>query len=176
MGGFDILANNAVCVVAASLAETTDDDFDRVMAVKAKAVFLALWEAARHMRDSGRVITVSTTNTRLAAPERPSTPAPRAPSSSSRPWWHSNWDRAASPPPMVVSLSAKGLTHDVRQRPDPRRDLRPTGQGLPAQCLHANHLRGQLRSRPYGACVGVSADQRPGWASTSHCLRRGPSR
>ncbi|MGV9349945.1 SDR family NAD(P)-dependent oxidoreductase [Streptomyces spiralis] len=60
LGGFDILANNASCVVRASLAETTDDDFDRVMAVNAKAVFLALREAAGHMRDGGRVITVST--------------------------------------------------------------------------------------------------------------------
>ncbi|PWI15801.1 3-ketoacyl-ACP reductase [Streptomyces sp. Act143] len=68
LGGFDILVNNAGCVVPALLAETADEDFDRVMAVNATAVFLALREAARHMRDGGRIITVSTINTRLAVP------------------------------------------------------------------------------------------------------------
>ncbi|WP_338704257.1 SDR family oxidoreductase (plasmid) [Streptomyces sp. Q6] len=68
LGGFDILVNNAGCAVPAPLTETTDEDFDRVMAVNAKAVFLALRDAARHMRDGGRIITMSTINTRLAIP------------------------------------------------------------------------------------------------------------
>lgn len=38
------------------------------MAVNAKAVFLSLQDAARHMRGGGRIVTVSTINTRMAVP------------------------------------------------------------------------------------------------------------
>ncbi|MFF4761257.1 SDR family oxidoreductase [Streptomyces sp. NPDC001292] len=68
LGGFDILVNNAGCSVPASLLMTTEEDYDRVMAVNTKAVFLALRDAAQHMRDGGRIVTVSTINTRMAVP------------------------------------------------------------------------------------------------------------
>jgi len=69
LDGLDILVNNAAGrIVAAPLAEVTEDDYDRVMTVNAKAVFLALRYAARHMRDGGRIISVSTLNTLRPAP------------------------------------------------------------------------------------------------------------
>jgi 3-oxoacyl-[acyl-carrier protein] reductase len=69
LDGLDILVNNAAAGFAPTrLADVTEDVYDRMMAVNAKAVFLALHYAARHMRDGGRIVTLSTLNTRLAAP------------------------------------------------------------------------------------------------------------
>jgi len=69
LDGLDILVNNAAAGFApTALADVTEDVYDRMMAVNAKAVFLALRYAARHMRDGGRIVTLSTINTRLASP------------------------------------------------------------------------------------------------------------
>jgi 3-oxoacyl-[acyl-carrier protein] reductase len=69
VGELDILVNNAaVPFTPTPISEITDDEYDRVMATNAKAVFLALRHAARHMRDNGRIITISSLNTVLAAP------------------------------------------------------------------------------------------------------------
>ncbi|MDI3387931.1 SDR family oxidoreductase [Streptomyces sp. B-S-A8] len=69
-GGLDVLVNNAAlnCSVV-PLAETEEDVFDRAMAVNAKAAFLTIRYAARHMRDDGRIITISTLNTVRPAPQ-----------------------------------------------------------------------------------------------------------
>ena len=42
-----------------------EEDFDRVMAVNAKGTFFAMQEAARRMRDGGRIVNISTVNTVL---------------------------------------------------------------------------------------------------------------
>jgi 3-oxoacyl-[acyl-carrier protein] reductase len=46
----------------------TEEEYDRVMAVNTKSVFFALQHAARHMRDDGRIVLISTLNTTMAAP------------------------------------------------------------------------------------------------------------
>ncbi|MEN3359899.1 MAG: 3-oxoacyl-[acyl-carrier protein] reductase [Mycobacteriales bacterium] len=69
LDGLDVLINNAAADFRPTpLAEITEADYDRVMAVNAKAVFLALQHAARHMRDGGRIITLSTLNTTMPSP------------------------------------------------------------------------------------------------------------
>ncbi len=69
LDGLDILVNNAAAGFAPTLlADVTEDVYDRMMAINTKAVFLALQYAARHMRDGGRIVTLSTINTRLASP------------------------------------------------------------------------------------------------------------
>jgi len=50
------------------LAELTAEEFDRVMTVNAKFAVLAMREAARRMRDGGRIINISTLNTVVPAP------------------------------------------------------------------------------------------------------------
>lgn len=68
-GGLDVLVNNAAAPhTATHLVDLTDDDYDRIMAVNAKAVFVALRFAAKRMRDGGRIVNISTINTVLAAP------------------------------------------------------------------------------------------------------------
>ncbi|WP_221357992.1 SDR family oxidoreductase [Streptomyces beigongshangae] len=69
LGGLDILVNNAaVHTEVVPIAQTTEADFDRVMAVNAKSVFLTVRYAARHMRDGGRIVNISTLNTIFPAP------------------------------------------------------------------------------------------------------------
>jgi 3-oxoacyl-[acyl-carrier protein] reductase len=63
LDGLDILVNNAATGVPKPLAETTEEEYDRTMAVNTKAVFLTLQYAARHMRDGGRIVNLSTANT-----------------------------------------------------------------------------------------------------------------
>lgn len=69
LGGLDILVNNAAAgFTPRVLIDLSEDDYDRVMAVNAKAVFLALRYAAEHMRDGGRIVNISSLNTVLPAP------------------------------------------------------------------------------------------------------------
>ncbi|MFF8966512.1 SDR family oxidoreductase [Streptomyces globisporus] len=69
LDGLDILINNAaVHTEVVPIAQTDEADFDRVMAVNAKAVFLTVRYAARRMRDGGRIVNISTLNTVFPAP------------------------------------------------------------------------------------------------------------
>ncbi|NBE52082.1 glucose 1-dehydrogenase [Streptomyces sp. YC537] len=68
-GDLDILVNNAALnFTVTPLAETDDDTFDRVMTVNARTTFLTLRYAARHMRDDGRIVSISSLNTVRPAP------------------------------------------------------------------------------------------------------------
>ena len=60
-GGVDVLVNNAGIMTQAPIAEVTDEDFDRLIAVNLKGSFNAMREAARRLRDGGRIINLSTT-------------------------------------------------------------------------------------------------------------------
>jgi 3-oxoacyl-[acyl-carrier protein] reductase len=69
LDGLDILVNNAAAAFTpVALADLSDEEYDRVMAVNATAVFRTMRHAARHMRDGGRIINISTLNTVVAAP------------------------------------------------------------------------------------------------------------
>jgi 3-oxoacyl-[acyl-carrier protein] reductase len=68
LGGLDILVNNAGQTLIASIADTTEDDYDRLMAINAKATFFAVKQAAHCLRDAGRVINISSANTRMRVP------------------------------------------------------------------------------------------------------------
>lgn len=63
-----LVANAAESFAPTPIAEITEADYERVFAVNAKATFLAIRHAARHMRDDGRIITISTVNTLRPAP------------------------------------------------------------------------------------------------------------
>ena len=67
-GGLDIVVNNAALALGGLLADTTDEEFDSVMAANVKGTFASLREAARRLRDGGRIINVSTVNTVLHGP------------------------------------------------------------------------------------------------------------
>lgn len=62
LGRLDILVNNAGMVMLATVDKVTVEDFDRIMAVNVRGVFVATQEAARHMVDGGRVINIGSIN------------------------------------------------------------------------------------------------------------------
>ncbi|MBX5160182.1 MULTISPECIES: SDR family oxidoreductase [unclassified Rhizobium] len=59
-GGVDVLVNNAGIMMLSSLAEADDAHFDRQVSVNLKGTFNTLREAAKRMRDGGRIINFST--------------------------------------------------------------------------------------------------------------------
>ena len=61
-GHLDILVNNAGIFVMAPLAECSDEDFERIVAINVRAVFLASREAARVMGVGGRIISIGSAN------------------------------------------------------------------------------------------------------------------
>lgn len=60
-GGVDVLVNNAGIMMLSSIASADDANFDRQVSVNLKGTFNTLREAAKHLRDGGRVINFSTT-------------------------------------------------------------------------------------------------------------------
>jgi len=59
-GGIDLLVNNAGIMTLSPLAESTDALFDRQIAVNLKGTFNTLREAAKRLRDGGRIVNFST--------------------------------------------------------------------------------------------------------------------
>lgn len=59
-GGVDILVNNAGIMTLAPLADSSDELFDRQIAVNLKGTFNTLREAARRLRNGGRIVNFST--------------------------------------------------------------------------------------------------------------------
>jgi 3-oxoacyl-[acyl-carrier protein] reductase len=65
LGGLDIVVVNAAIAVIKPMVDLTEADFDHVFAVNAKGSFVALQEAARRVRDGGRIIVTSTGGTQM---------------------------------------------------------------------------------------------------------------
>jgi 3-oxoacyl-[acyl-carrier protein] reductase len=59
LGGLHILVNNAGIFKRQALQETTDDEFDRVMAVNLRGAYIAIKSVVRLMGQGGRIINVS---------------------------------------------------------------------------------------------------------------------
>ncbi|MER8722736.1 SDR family oxidoreductase [Mesorhizobium sp. M1027] len=65
MGPIDIVVANVGVAVIKPLVEATEADFDHVFGTNAKGTFFTLQEAARRVRDGGRIIAVSTGGTKM---------------------------------------------------------------------------------------------------------------
>jgi len=61
-GGIDILVNNAGVLAIAPIEKFSIEDFDRMLAVNIRGLFVATQEAARRMRDGGRIIHIGSCN------------------------------------------------------------------------------------------------------------------
>ncbi|GAA2793369.1 SDR family oxidoreductase [Saccharopolyspora taberi] len=59
-GGADIAVNTTGMVLRKPILETTEDEFDRMFAVNAKAAYFFIQEAGRRLNDHGRIISLGT--------------------------------------------------------------------------------------------------------------------
>jgi 3-oxoacyl-[acyl-carrier protein] reductase len=67
-GGVDVLVNNAGIMTLATISESDDALFDHTIAVNLKGTFNTLREAARRLRDGGRIINFSSSITSRLVP------------------------------------------------------------------------------------------------------------
>lgn len=66
---FDILINNAGIGPSAFIEETTEQFFDRMFSVNAKAPFFIIQQALPRLRDNSRIINISSAATRISLPD-----------------------------------------------------------------------------------------------------------
>jgi len=59
-GGVDILVNNAGIMTLAKMADSSDELFDRQVAINLKGTFNGLREASKRLRNGGRIVNFST--------------------------------------------------------------------------------------------------------------------
>jgi len=57
-GGLDILVNNAGTLAIAPIEQFKMEDFDKLIAVNVRGLFVATQEASKHLRDGGRIIQI----------------------------------------------------------------------------------------------------------------------
>jgi 3-oxoacyl-[acyl-carrier protein] reductase len=62
LGRLDILVNNAGIAIIAPIDQISLDDFDRLIAINVRSVFVAAQEASRLMGEGGRIITIGSIN------------------------------------------------------------------------------------------------------------------
>jgi 3-oxoacyl-[acyl-carrier protein] reductase len=65
LGRLDIVVANAGVFLGKPLIESTEEDYDYVFNINTRGVFFTLQEAARRVRDGGRIIVVSTGGTKM---------------------------------------------------------------------------------------------------------------
>ena len=67
-GRLDILVNNAGIRISKNVADTVEEEFDRLFAANVKGTFFSCQLAARRLSDGGRIINVSSAVTRMMLP------------------------------------------------------------------------------------------------------------
>jgi NAD(P)-dependent dehydrogenase (short-subunit alcohol dehydrogenase family) len=65
---FDFLVNNAGTGIAASFAETTEEEFDRMMNIQLKGVFFLTQKLLPSIKDGGRIVNISSGLSRFVLP------------------------------------------------------------------------------------------------------------
>jgi len=67
-GRLDILVNNAGVRITRTVADTQEDEFDRLFAINVKGPFFACQQAVHRISDGGRIINISSAVTRMMLP------------------------------------------------------------------------------------------------------------
>ncbi|MDX1881895.1 3-oxoacyl-ACP reductase family protein [Mycolicibacterium sp. 120270] len=62
LGGLDILVNNAGVAILGDVETFATDDFEQLVAVNIRAVFVAIQQALQHLGDGGRIINIGSIN------------------------------------------------------------------------------------------------------------------
>ncbi|MBU6433669.1 MAG: SDR family NAD(P)-dependent oxidoreductase [Nitrospirae bacterium] len=69
-GRLDILVNNAGRFIPKLLMETAEADFDQIIALNDKGPYFAMQEAAKALKEGGRIVNISTEGTHMSFPVR----------------------------------------------------------------------------------------------------------
>ena len=64
-GALDIVVANAADIIVKPLMDCTEEEYNRIFDTNTKGVFFTLKEAAKRLRDGGRIIVTSTGGTRM---------------------------------------------------------------------------------------------------------------
>ena len=67
-GGIDVAVANAATAVIKPFIDFTEDEYDQVFNINTKGVFFVVQQAARRVRDGGRIIVTSTGGTKMPIP------------------------------------------------------------------------------------------------------------
>lgn len=67
-GRLDVLINNAGKFMPKPLADTSEEEFDQIVALHAKGPYFAMQEAVKVLKDGGRIVNISTDGTHLSFP------------------------------------------------------------------------------------------------------------
>lgn len=67
-GGVDIVVHSAGSITKSPIAEMPEEIFDRLFATNTKSAFLVLQQAARRVRDNGRIVTIGSSLQAAMAP------------------------------------------------------------------------------------------------------------
>lgn len=62
LGGLDILVNNAGVGVFSPIEELPIEEFDRMLNINVRGLFVASQEASRHLKEGGRIIHIGSVN------------------------------------------------------------------------------------------------------------------
>jgi 3-oxoacyl-[acyl-carrier protein] reductase len=68
IGPPDIVVANAADIIVKPLVECSEEDYERIFDTNTRSVFFTLQEAARRMRDGGRIVVSSTGGTKMFFP------------------------------------------------------------------------------------------------------------
>lgn len=59
-GAVDILVNNAGIMITKTIQNITEEDFDKLLDINVKGTYFACQQAAKYMKENGRIINIST--------------------------------------------------------------------------------------------------------------------
>jgi 3-oxoacyl-[acyl-carrier protein] reductase len=76
-GGVDVLVNNAGILTQSDIAKTSDEDFDKIVAINLKGTFNPLREGANRIRNGGRITIFQQASLALYCQLTGSTPQPK---------------------------------------------------------------------------------------------------
>jgi 3-oxoacyl-[acyl-carrier protein] reductase len=137
-GRIDILVNNAGIYIAKPLADYTLQDFDSMMAVNVRAVFLASQKAAQYMPEGGRIIIIgSNMAERVAFP-------------TGTLYAMSKTALIGLTKGLARDLGANGITVNMVQPGPVDTDMNP------ANAPHADMLRNAMAIRQYGKPADIA--------------------
>ena len=139
LGRLDILVNNAGIAKHGDIAEMPLDDFDAILAVNVRAVFVACQAAARHMDEGGRIITIGSVN------------AERLPFAGSSAYGMSKAAVMGLTRGMARDLGKRGITVNVVQPGPIETDMNPGNTDF------ADAMRNLLAIRRYGHPEEIAA-------------------